>query len=527
MVIQETGCYIPANLGPNTNESPARTGFVAVTEPSLFLSAGAFGLSAVALLLAALVAFSILAPRGHVGGPGTSSQVGSLRTEGNLHVDRNSSVSGSLNVTGPTSLNSLTTTADSRLSSVKLTGALSSEATLTGTQFISTVGSGHPPLVVNSSAVVPNLHAANSDQLGGSDAGFYLNSGGGPQSRTGPLSVGSLVTGALTASGEAHLGGMLTVGGPATLGSSLAVEGSTALGGGLQVTGNATVSGGIVAAGGLGVTGDTLLNGDLTVSGGTINGSMVGNLSGNASTAGSADDAARLGGNAPGFYLDTSAAAQAKAGELEAGGIHSTTTLQVDAGGQFNGALAAGGPAVGNFTLTVNGPTFLSRDVSGSSYLRGRAPCVTAAAHVHALNCKYEGGVTLGDHTGGNHPHRRWQFQWRPQRYLLLGQSNRHHADRLQDLVPRRSASGRLLLRGRAVSALAASSLGTTGANFLRKRKFAVMAVLLACNIALSVVLALAHFGAAPNPGAPGFNASAPGTPSSSAARTRRRSWAT
>jgi hypothetical protein len=115
-------------LGSNTNESPARTGSRVVTQnPSFLLIAGAIGLSALALLLAALVALNIVAPPSRVGGPGTTSQIGSLRTEGNLHVDRNGSVSGSLDVTGPTSLNSLTTTADSRLGYVKLTGALSSE----------------------------------------------------------------------------------------------------------------------------------------------------------------------------------------------------------------------------------------------------------------------------------------------------------------------------------------------------------------------------------------------------------------
>jgi cytoskeletal protein CcmA (bactofilin family) len=361
---------------------------------SVVLSAGAFGLSAVALLLAALVALNLLAPPGHVGGPGTTSQIGSLRTEGNLHVDRNSSVSGSLNVTGPTSLNSLTTTADSRLSSVKLTGALNSESTLTGTQLISTVGNGHAPFAVNSSTLVDNLHASNSDELGGSNPGFYLNGSGGAQAKTGALSVGSLVTGALTAAGAATLGGELTAGGPTALDSSLSVAGPTALKGTLEVTGDTTVGGVLIAANGLGVTGnstfngganvtgDSALNGNLTVSG-TISGNVIGNLTGNATTAGTAADASKLGGKPGGFYLDTSDSSQAKVGVLQVGGIHSTTTLQVDTSAQVNG------------TLTVEGPTLLNRDVAGSSYFRGRAACVTAGARAHGLNCTYEGGVTL------------------------------------------------------------------------------------------------------------------------------------
>jgi hypothetical protein len=353
------------------------------------LSAGAFGLSALALILAAMAALNIMRPPDHAWGSGTSSQVGSLRTEGNLHVDRNGSVSGSLNVTGPTSLNSLTTTADSRLSSVKLTGALNSESTLTGTQLISTVGSGHAPLAVSSSTLVDNLHASNSDQLGGSEPGFYLNVAGGLQAKTGPLSVGSLTTGALTVAGAVDFDGPLKVGGPAAVQSSLAVTGPTALGGSLQVTGNSTFNGDAS------VTGDSALNGNLTVSRGTITGNLVGNLTGNATTAGSAENASKLGGNPAGFYLDTSASGQAKTGALQVGSIHSTSVLQVDTGGQFNGTLAVGGAPAGTYTLTVNGPTFFSRDVAASSYFRGRATCVSAGVRARALNCAYEGAVTL------------------------------------------------------------------------------------------------------------------------------------
>jgi hypothetical protein len=394
-------------LGPNTNESPARTGSQVVTQNrSVVLSAGAFGLSALALLLAALVALNILTAPSHVGGPGTTSQIGSLRTEGNLHVDRNGSVSGSLDVTGPTSLNSLTTTADSRFSSVRLTGALTSESTLTGTQLISTVGNGHAPFAVNSSTVVDNLHASNTDELGGSNPSYYLNVAGGAQSKTGALSVGSLVTGALTAVGAVNFGGPLTAAGPTAVGSSLVVAGATALQGTLEVSGSTTITGVLVAANGLGVTGDSTFNGGASVTGdsalhgnltvnGAINGNLVGNITGNATTASSAADASNLGGKPPGSYLDTSDSSQAKAGGLQVGSFHSATTLEVESSGRFNGTLAVGGAPAGTYTLTVNGPTFFSRDVAGSSYFRGRATCVTPAARAHALNCSYQGGVTL------------------------------------------------------------------------------------------------------------------------------------
>src|SRR3982074_481950 len=131
---------------------------------SIGLSVGAFALSGVALLGSALFALGILAPPSHVGGPGTSSQIGSLRTDGTLPVDPNASTSGSLDVTGPTTLSSLSASGNTRLNSIKLTGGLNSESTLTGTQFISTVGNGHAPFVINSTTLVDNLHSANSDQ---------------------------------------------------------------------------------------------------------------------------------------------------------------------------------------------------------------------------------------------------------------------------------------------------------------------------------------------------------------------------
>jgi fibronectin-binding autotransporter adhesin len=215
-------------------------------------------LAGVALLASALFALGILAPPSHVGGPGTSSQIGSLRTEGNLHVDRNASISGSLDVTGPTTLSSLAASGNALLNSVKLTGALGSESTLTGTQFISTVGNGHAPFIVNSSTLVNNLHASNADQLGGADPGFYVNTGGGSQAKSGGLTVGSLVTGPLTASGVTNLGGPLSVSGLTTLNGNLSVPGSATLATAV-VTGNANVGGNSVVGGNLTVSGATTL----------------------------------------------------------------------------------------------------------------------------------------------------------------------------------------------------------------------------------------------------------------------------
>ena len=347
---------------------------------SVGLSVGAFALSGIALTASALFALGVLAPPSHVGGPGTTSQIGSLRTEGNLHVDSNASISGSLDVTGPATMSSLSASGNALLNSVKLTGALNSESTLTGTQFLSTVATGHAPMVVNSSTLVNNLHASNADQLGGADPGFYVNTGGAPQTKSGGLSVGSLVTGPLTAGGATNLGGPLSVTGLTTLNGTLNVNGATNLalvniinlavanavniGGPLTAGGNTALNGSLNVAGptalanglnvsgpttlanGLGVTGDTSLHGALNVAGATALGAGL-SVTGNTSSTG---------------VVTAGAGLVASSGGLTVSGpstITGNTTI--------NGAATVNGPAA------INGPASIANDllVGGNSHVVG------------------------------------------------------------------------------------------------------------------------------------------------------------
>src|SRR5438270_9615027 len=119
------------------------------------LSAGAVVLAALAFLGMAAYNAGILGNVHDVGGPGTTTNVGNARIEGNLHVDRNASVSGTLDVIGATTLTSLTATGSTKLNALRLTGPTNSESTMTATQFVSTVGTGNAPLVVTSNTLVP------------------------------------------------------------------------------------------------------------------------------------------------------------------------------------------------------------------------------------------------------------------------------------------------------------------------------------------------------------------------------------
>ena len=230
------------------------------------IAVAAFVLGAVALILAALYALGVISPVQQIGQKDTTSQSGSLRVQGNLHVDRNAAVSGTLDVTGPANLSSVTASGNSTLNSVRLTGPLTSESTLSGTQFISTVSNGHAPLVVNSTTVVPNLHAANSDQLGGNGPGFFIDTSGTTQVKAGGLSVGSLTSGLLVVNGSSNLNGPLAVAGQTSLGGPLSVAGLTTLNGNLAVPGSATV-------GTLTTAGDATIGGNLaTIGSATIGG---------------------------------------------------------------------------------------------------------------------------------------------------------------------------------------------------------------------------------------------------------------
>ncbi|MGI8608379.1 MAG: hypothetical protein ACR2MY_04010, partial [Candidatus Dormibacteria bacterium] len=294
---------------------------------TLQISVAAFVLAVVALLLAGAFALGIIGNGQKLAPTDRSSQTGSLRAEGNLHVDRNATVSGSLDVTGPTTLNDLVANGSTRLSSLHGTGAAQFESTLTATQGIFTVANGRPPLVVTSSTLVPNLHANNSDLLSGQTGQFYIDVSATPQSKAGGFSVGSLTSGGLAVNGSGSVGGPLAVGGPLTvsgltsLNGNLLVPGTATLGT-LDTTGNATVAGtatigrlnttGSGTVGGtFGVTGNTTIGGDLAVNG-------------------------------------TTTLAQLN-----------VQNLTVANSGSFGGPLTVGGPTALNNSLTVAGPTNL------------------------------------------------------------------------------------------------------------------------------------------------------------------------
>lgn len=158
--------------------------------------------------------------------------------------------------------------------------------------------------------------------------GNAINATGGITA-TGPLGIGSIVsTGSLTVSGSASVG-PLTVAGAETIlgdlvvtgavssgshvvlgsisatttisagglltGSQLAISG-TASTGALTVSGGATVSGNLGVFGGMGVTGGLTINGNAVVTDTlTVSGSIVGNVTGNASTADFATNAGSAG----------------------------------------------------------------------------------------------------------------------------------------------------------------------------------------------------------------------------------------
>jgi len=234
------------------------------TQRTFQLSAAAFILAVVALLIAGLYAAGVIGGGQKLAPTDRSSQTGSLRTEGNLHVDRNATVSGSLDVTGPTTLNDLVANGSTRLSSLHGTGTALFESTLTATQGIFTVANGRPPLVVTSSTLVPNLYANNSLLLSGQPASYYIDVSGTPQVKAGAFSVGSLTSGGLGGNGAGSISGPLTVGGLTTLNGNLAVPGTATLGT-LNTTGNGTIAGNAAIGGSATVGGNLNVNGTTTL----------------------------------------------------------------------------------------------------------------------------------------------------------------------------------------------------------------------------------------------------------------------
>ena len=144
--------------------------------------------------------------------------------------------------------------------------------TLQGTQLLSTVTGATPPLIVNSSALVTNLHADDSEHLGGQLPSFYLDTSITNQTKSGGLSLGSL-----TVSGGSTLSGPLHVVGTGTFDSSLAVAGNTTLSGNLSVGGTSSLTGAVAIAGAP-VAGNKLtVNGNVDITGSTnISGDLAG-----------------------------------------------------------------------------------------------------------------------------------------------------------------------------------------------------------------------------------------------------------
>ena len=352
---------------------------------ALQVSIAAFALAGAALIVAGLYAAGIIGSGQKLAPTDRSSRTGSLRTEGNLHVDRNGTVSGTLDVTGPTTLNDLVANGAARLSSVHGTGTAQFESTLTATQGIFTVGSGRPPLVVNSGTLVPNLFANNSVLLAGQPSNFYVDVSGSGQSKAGALAVGSLTSGGLGVNGAGSVSGPFTVGGLTTLNGSLRVPGTATLGT-LNTTGNGTI------AGALSTGGNTTVGGNLTVSGSSTLAQLnLQNLT-VASNAAVGGTLAVGGATAINNTLTVAGAATLRGGVSVTGDVNASGN--VGAGGTVtagNGLIATnGGLTVNGGGATIRGGVAVTGDANVSGNV-GAGGTVTAGNGLIATN----GGLTV------------------------------------------------------------------------------------------------------------------------------------
>ena len=169
-------------------------------------------------------------------------------------------LSGSLTVTGATTLEDLQVNGSTTLEDLQVNGSttLSGSLTVNGSTTLE-------DLVVNGSTTLEDLVVNGSASLSGS---LTVN---GSTTLEDLVVNGSTTLEDLVVNGSTTLSGSLTVTGVTTLNDSLTVNGSTTLSGSLTVTGTTTLSGSLT------VTGTTTLV-DLEVSGsliGTINASQI------------------------------------------------------------------------------------------------------------------------------------------------------------------------------------------------------------------------------------------------------------
>jgi hypothetical protein len=188
----------------------------------------------------------------------------------------NTAVAGTLNVTGATSLSSLTTSGNATIGgTLGITGGLTIPGTLsvTGASTLTgAVGMGST-LNVTGASTLASLGVTGAATVG-TTLGVTGLSTLGSLTVTGATNFNTTNTSGLSTLaeldnlGDAAIGGTLDVTGSTTLGSTLGVTGNTNLGGTLGVTGNATLSGN------LSVNGNTTIGnaaGDsLTVTAGAV-----------------------------------------------------------------------------------------------------------------------------------------------------------------------------------------------------------------------------------------------------------------
>lgn len=318
---------------------------------------------------------------------------------GNVAITGNETVSGTLGVTGGTSLSTLTTSGAATLNSasVSTTLGVTGNSTLSGTLAVTgtstfsddvTIVNGKDlnvgsDLTVGGTAAVTGALSTNSTFTANSTGTFggalTVSSGGAA------ITGNSSVTGTLSATSNLSAGGTLAVTGAATLSDNLTVVGNIDVGNGdFQVT---AATGAVGMTGALTVGGTSNLDGGIavdtsnfTVSGTTgavhtagdfdvaTNKFTVAAASGNTAVAGTlavtgaATFSDALSANSGAFTTTLSAADVSASSSLDVGA--SSFTVNADGDVDADGTLAVGGAATLSSTLAVTGAATFSSSAS-------------------------------------------------------------------------------------------------------------------------------------------------------------------
>jgi hypothetical protein len=312
----------------------------------------------------------------------------------------NVAITGTLGVTGASTLAGVSATTGSFSSTLGVTGAttLSSTLGVTGATTLAALNAGATAITgtLSSSekATLSSLEVTNLSDLKGNLAVAGTSSLVGAVTTTAGVSVGGAlaVTGTSTLTGAATLSSTLGVSGATTLSSTLGVTGAATLSSTLGVTGAATLSGG------LGVTG--AITGSDTIA--ITNGGTFGSLT----TAGTLNAGASTLGNTTVGTLGASGATTLSSTLGVTGATTLSSTLGVSGATTLSSTLNAGASTLASATVTgaasvgstlgVTGATTLSSTlgVSGAATLSSTLGVTGTSAFTGAVTASSTLGVT-------------------------------------------------------------------------------------------------------------------------------------